>query len=196
MKPFCSTVGGGKDRQQHPHYIISTYLTAKDTLSTFLRSKIQFDSCCNSTLHFIMSNIIEQDEDLRRAQEIGMLLRKSQRHPSRASPRGTATPRTAGPSMLRHVTTSPASPAVNNRQNIGRSSGRVEKSRKLLRQSTGAMRSHTPSGDPPGRRASVTNRFRNSTGGSALPRPHTSLRESRVRLVASSKQKQRQTLAR
>ncbi|KAF6829143.1 spindle assembly checkpoint component mad1 [Colletotrichum musicola] len=40
------------------------------------------------------------------------------------------------------------------------------------------MRSHTPSGDPPGRRASVTNRFRNST--SALPRPHTSLRESRT----------------
>ncbi|KAL0930449.1 spindle assembly checkpoint component mad1 [Colletotrichum truncatum] len=43
------------------------------------------------------------------------------------------------------------------------------------------MRSHTPSGDPPGRRGSVTNRFRNSTGGSALPRPHTSLRESRFR---------------
>ncbi|KAK1466448.1 spindle assembly checkpoint component MAD1 [Colletotrichum cuscutae] len=127
-----------------------------------------------------MSDIIDEDEDSRRAQEIGMLLRKSQRHPSRASPRGAATPHTAGPSMLRHVTLSPASPAVNNRQNIGRSSGRVQKKKKLLQQSTGAMRSHTPSGDPPGRRASVTNRFRNSTGGSALPRPHTSLRESRT----------------
>ncbi|TDZ17261.1 Spindle assembly checkpoint component MAD1 [Colletotrichum orbiculare MAFF 240422] len=41
------------------------------------------------------------------------------------------------------------------------------------------MRSHTPSGDLPGRRASVTNRLRNSTGGSALPKPRTSLRESR-----------------
>jgi len=45
------------------------------------------------------------------------------------------------------------------------------------------MRAHTPQGDPPGsaRRGSVTgnNNFRASTG-SGLPRPQTSLRESRV----------------
>ncbi|KAK1658227.1 spindle assembly checkpoint component MAD1 [Colletotrichum godetiae] len=144
-----------------------------------------------------MSDMIDENENSRKAEEIGMLLIRSQRSPARASPRGTntvanqqqrtanprgaATPPSAGSSLPRHVISSPASPAVNNRQNIGRSSGRVEKKKKkLLRHSTGAMRSHTPSGDPPGRRASVTNRFRNSTGGSALPRPHTSLRESRT----------------
>ncbi|OHE97287.1 spindle assembly checkpoint component MAD1 [Colletotrichum orchidophilum] len=148
-----------------------------------------------------MSDAIDEDEDSRTAAEIGLLLMTSQNPPvratapaaapARASPRGvdrvaeqqtTPNPRGAGPSLSYHVTRAPAiPPAVNNRQNIGRSSGRVEKKKKKpSRHSTGAMRSHTPSGDPPGRRASVTNRFRNSTGGSALPRPHTSLRESRT----------------
>lgn len=40
------------------------------------------------------------------------------------------------------------------------------------------MRSHTPSGDPPGRRSISGGRFRASS--SSMPRPHTSLRESRV----------------
>ncbi|KAH9231299.1 hypothetical protein K456DRAFT_446012 [Colletotrichum gloeosporioides 23] len=75
-----------------------------------------------------------------------------------------------------HVTRSPAT-----------RSSQSQNTKSLLRRAVNNrhsihdMRSHTPSGDPPGRRGSVTNRFRNSTGGSALPRPHTSLRESRFR---------------
>ncbi|WDK17002.1 spindle assembly checkpoint component mad1-like protein [Colletotrichum graminicola] len=141
---------------------------------------------------------MDEDEDSRRTAEIGCLLMTMQQPPARAlgaaakkaSPQGRELreleghqmmpkPNPAGPPLDHHVTPSPATPASNNRQNnTGRSSGgRIQKHH---RHSTAAMRSHTPSGDPPGRRSSVSNRLRASVGASALPRPHTSLRESRT----------------
>lgn len=142
------------------------------------------------------------DDEWERIAEIGYLLMATQQHPTVPAPtsgpvngpgtnrdggRLAAEPQAqlpqysgAGSPGRHHVTLSPAAPASGNRpNNIGPSpGGRVQEHH---RHSTGVMRSHTPSGDPTGRRSSVSNRLRASIGGSALPRPNTSLRESRVR---------------
>ncbi|OLN95840.1 Spindle assembly checkpoint component MAD1 [Colletotrichum chlorophyti] len=140
----------------------------------------------------------EDDEgDSQQIARIGCVLMSSQHAPAivqtQATPRGSdmvglgigsgsksgkqlelSDPRFAGSSLNYHVTSSPATPLPSSRQNIRPSSDRVSKHYRI----TDVMRSHTPSGDPSGRRLSVSNRFRAST--SALPRPHTSLRESRT----------------
>ncbi|OBR02465.1 Spindle assembly checkpoint component MAD1 [Colletotrichum higginsianum IMI 349063] len=141
------------------------------------------------------------DDEWERIAEIGYLLMATQQHPTVSAPTngpvdGPGTNRDGGQMAAEpqaqlpqysgagspgryHVTLSPAAPASGNHpNNIGPSpGGRVQEHH---RHSTGVMRSHTPSGDPTGRRSSVSNRLRASIGGSALPRPNTSLRESRT----------------
>lgn len=79
-----------------------------------------------------------------------------------------------------HVTTSPIPPRTFPVSSNPSNKHRRPLPGRVVEPHNPAMRSHTPSGDPPSARRSLSGRFRASSG-SALPRPNASFRESRVR---------------